>query len=145
MANLMFTKATELLLSGSLDFANDDIRIALVDATTTAVADRDAATLSGISTLGEIAGTGYVRKVLANTVVNRDDPNNQSEFDADDVLWSAINAGTAVAAIIYKHVTNDTDSIPLIYIDEGDFPIVTNGSDATIVWDAEGIMKVTTV
>ena len=141
MANKVYTKATEIILLGDLHWDTDDIRILLVDSSTTADTELDAATISSFSTLGELSGSGYVRKALTSKAVNRDDANDRSEFDAADVTWTAINAGTAQAAIIYKHVTDDTDSVPLLYIDGGDFPLVTNGSDATIVWDVEGILQ----
>ena len=142
--DFVFTKATEQILKGAIDFVNDDIRVILVDNTNTALADRDAATISGITTLGELAGTGYARKSLANQAVVQDDPNDQSYFDADDVGYTGINAGTAEAALVYKHVTSDADSIPLFYLDGGQFPIVTNGSDVTIQWTATGLMKAKT-
>lgn len=141
MANFALTHAKHLINKGDIDFDVDDIRVMLVDSTTTADTEEDVTTISGITTLGELSGTGYVRKALANEIVNKDDANNRSEFDADDTVWTGINAGTAQAAIIYKHVTDDSDSIPLFYIDS-DFPFVTNGGDMTIQWNAEGISQI---
>jgi len=141
MANIVYTQATKEIGDGNIDWINDDIRVILVDNSTTADTEEDAATISGFTTLGELSGTGYSRKVLASKAVNKDDANNRTEFDAADVVYTSINAGTAQAAIIYKHVTNDTDSIPLMYIDQTDFPIITNGGDVTLNFNVEGILQ----
>lgn len=141
MANFAYTHAKHLINKGDIDFDVDDIRVLLVDSSTTSDTEEDVTTISGITTLGELSGTGYVRKALANEIVNKDDVNNRSEFDADDVVWTGINAGTAQAAIYYKHVTNDADSIPLFYVDS-DFPFVTNGGNMTIQHNAEGISQI---
>lgn len=141
MANFVYTRAAKLIMDGDIDFASADIRMLLVDSSTTADTEKDIGTLSGFSTLGELSGTGYTRKTLASKATSQDDANDRAEFDAADVTWTGLNAGTAQAAILYLHVTNDSDSIPLLYIDTGGFPLVTNGSDATIVWPAEGILQ----
>lgn len=140
MANFAYTEAKSKILNGDIDFAVDDIRVLLVDSSTSADTEEDVTTINGFATLGELSDASYARKALANEVVNKDNPNDRAEFDADDVVWSSINAGTAAAAIIYKHVTNDTDSIPLFYIDSN-FPFVTNGGDFTLQWNAEGIAQ----
>ena len=142
MANFAYTEGKNQILNGDIDFANDDIRVLLVDSSTTCDTEEDVTTLNGFTTLGELSGTGYARKQLANKAVNKDNTNNRAEFNADDVTWNSINAGTAAAAIIYKHVTDDSDSIPLFFIDSG-FPFVTNGGDFTIQWNSEGIAQLT--
>lgn len=141
MANFVYTNALDLIAKGSIDFLNDDIRIALVDNTTTADTEEDVTLMNGFSTLGELSGTGYSRKVLASKAINKDEANDRSEMDCADVLWSSINAGTAAAAILYKHVSDDTDSIPIAFIDSN-FPFVTNGGDFTLTINAEGLIQV---
>jgi hypothetical protein len=145
MANFAFTEAKHQIALAGIDLVNDDIRVLLVNNTCTAPSQEDVNTISAITTLGELSGTGYVRKALANQAVNEDNANNRAEFDADDVTWSAINAGTAAAAIVYKHITDDSDAIPLFYIDQpqgaGGFPFVTNGGAFNLIWNAEGIAQ----
>ena len=143
MASFIYTRAKAKFLSADIDLNADDIRILLVDSSTTADTEEDTEFVSGFSTLGELSGTGYVRKALANEAVNADTANNRGEFAADPVTWTGIDAGTAEAVIIIKHVTNDTDSIPIAYIDSGGFPFVTNSGDLTITWNAEGIIQAT--
>lgn len=140
MANFVYTYAHKLMLTAGLNFTSHDIRILLVDNTTTADTEKDAETISDFTTLGELSGTGYTRKALASEAVNQDDPNLRAEFDAADVTWTLINAGTAAGALIYRFVTNDADSVPIAFIDSV-FPITTNGSDFTIQWNAEGIIQ----
>lgn len=140
--SFVYTRAKRDIFNADIDFnLPHDFRIILVDNTTTADTEEDAATISAFTTLGELSGAGYVRKALANEVVNEDTVNNRAEFDADDITWTGIDAGTAQAMILYKHVTNDTDSIPIAYIDTGGFPINTNGGDLTVQWNAEGILQ----
>lgn len=143
MANFVYNEAKYQIAIGVLDFSSADTRLILVDNTTTCDTEDDVLLMNGFTTLGELSGTGYVRKVLGNTAVNKDFSNDRVEFDADDVVFTGIDAGTAQAALIYFHVTDDTDSIPLIYIDQTDFPIVTNGGDVTLNFNLEGILQFT--
>jgi hypothetical protein len=87
-------------------------------------------------------GTNYVRKQLTEAV-NEDLANDRAEFDAADVTWTALGAGTRsmAGAVIFKFVTNDADSIPLIYIDSGGFPKAASGGDVTLQFNTEGIMQ----
>lgn len=140
MASFVYTNAKRGIMAGEIDLNADDIRVLLVDSSTTTDTEEDVTTISAFTTLGELSGTGYVRKALVSEAVTADNTNNRGEFDADDVVWTAINAGTAITALVYKHVTNDTDSIPLIY-HELPAPVVTNGGDFTIQWNVEGILQ----
>jgi hypothetical protein len=62
MPNFLYTQATKEIGDGNIDWINDDIRVILVDNTTSADTEQDAATISGFTTLGELTGTGYSRK-----------------------------------------------------------------------------------
>ena len=141
--SLVYTRAKYLLATGALNLATDDIRVLLVDSTTTADTQEDVTNLAAFTTLGELSGTGYARKTFTSEAVNEDTTNNRAEFDAEDLTWTAIDAGTAAAAIVYKHVGADSANIPIAYIDSGGFPKVTNGGDLTITWNAEGILQLT--
>lgn len=144
MANLVYLNAKDQIANGDIDFVNADIRLMLVDSSTTADTENTGIDfIDDFTTLGELSGTGYARAALANQAVNKDVGNNRAEFDADDVTFTGIDAGTAQAALIYLHVTNDADSIPILYIDTTDFPIVTNGGDVTLNFNAEGILQFT--
>jgi len=146
-----FNQAKKDVMDGTINLDTDTLKVMLVDSGYTFNPDDDFVS-SGAGTPGgeELSGTGYVagfgnsgRKTLANTVATADDANNRGELDGDDVVWTAINAGTASAAIILKEVTNDAASRLIAYVDTGGFPFVTNGGDFTIQWNAEGILQIT--
>lgn len=146
MANFVYTRAKRDLLKGDLDFdeAGNDLRVILCMTNTTADTEEDTATISAFTTLDEHDGASYARQTLDTQTVTEDQPNDQAEFDAVDVTISTLGAGTRAVAgcVIYKHVTNDTDSIPLIWMDTPAFPN-SNGGDYTLQWAAEGLLKAT--
>ena len=79
---------------------------------------------------------------LAGKTVTQDDTNNRAEFDANDVTWTGINAGTAAACVVYKDTGNNATSPLIAYIDSGGFPVTTNGGDLTITWNSQGIVQI---
>ena len=147
MASFVYTHAKALLLQGGLNFleAGQDMRVMLVMTNTTADTDQDVENIADITTLDEYDGANYVRKALANQAVNEDAANNRGEFDADDVTWTALGAGTrqAQGMVLYRHVTNDADAILVAFIDTGGFPFSGNGGNVTVTWNAEGILQAT--
>lgn len=143
MASQFYNEAKRAIAAGEIDLNADDIRAALLMTNTTADTENDGiTTISGFTTLDEHGTAGRV--ALANEAVNKDDTNDRAEFDADDALWSSLaNGARAIQGVlIYKHVTNDTDSIPIAFIE---FSATQNpgGSDFTVQWNAEGILQFT--
>lgn len=145
--SFVYTPAKTAMMNGDIDFkeAGDDMRVALVMSNTTADTQEDTALMNGFTTLDEYDGASYARQALATQVVNEDLPNDRAEFDAVDAVFSGLGVGTrqCVGLIVYKHVTNDTDSIPIAFIDTGGFPFDGNGGDVTIQWNVEGILQFT--
>ncbi len=151
MASFLYNRAKKEMIDGTIDIDTDaGIKAMLVTSSYVANADHDFVDEAGANDPidHELSGTGYVagfgnsgRKALATKAVNEDDANDRAEFDADDLTWTGIDAGTAAAVIIIKENTADTDSVLIAYIDTGGFPIVTNGGDLTIAWNAEGILQ----
>ena len=141
--SFFYNNAKQQLASGNLNFATDDLRVALVMTNTTADTEDDVAFLADFTTLDEFDGTNYVRKTLAGNALAKDATNNRSEFDANDVTWTALGAGTRQASgmILFLQVTNDSDSPAIAFIDDGGFPFTANGGDVTIQWNAEGIVQ----
>ena len=132
------------MLKGTIDFdAPNDFRVLLVMTNTTADTEEDVATVSAFSTLDEYDGANYARQELSSDTVTKDSTNDRGEYDAADITFTSLGAGTrqAQAAVIIKHVTNDTDSIPIAYIDTGGFPFAGNGGNVTIQWNSEGILQ----
>ncbi len=150
MAVITYNRGRALVADGSIDLLTAVLKIMLV--TSSYIANKnDDFVEEGVDDANEheLSGTGYVagfagsgRKTLAAKVVTEDDPNDRAEFDdTADITWTAINAGTAAAAILYHHLTSDLLSTLIMYNDSGGFPIVTNGGDLTIQWNAEGILQ----
>lgn len=145
MANFVFNEAKRAFLAGEIDLdLPDDIRVALVMTNTTADTEDDTNLMNGFTTLDELDDTGYARQALAGETINEDAPNNRAEFDANDAAFTFNGNGTrnTQAALVLKHVTNDTDSVPLLFIDTGGFPINSGQTGTvTIQWNAEGILQ----
>lgn len=141
--SFVYTAAKAELVKGNLDFDGQDYRLLLVMSNTTADTEQDAKFVDDLTTLDEYDGSGYIRKALASEAVAQDDANNRGEFTADPVTWSSLGVGTrqAVAAVLIRHVTDDTDSILIAYIDSGGFPWDGNGGDVTWTPNAQGILQ----
>jgi len=146
MASLTSNRFRKLLLDGDIDMVIDSgIKVMLVGTGYTPNKDHNfvnqvTSELSGTGYTGGFGGSG--RKALASRAVTQDDTNDWSYFDAADVVWTAINAGTAAYAIVIKEITDDTASPILVVVDVSP-DIVTNGGDYTIQWATDGICKIT--
>jgi hypothetical protein len=144
---LVYNLFKKMSADGSLNLLTDTIKVMLVGSTYTANADHDYVNPS--TYLQELGGTGYAggyggsgRKTLASKTINESDANDWASFTAAPVTWTAINAGTIAAAVIIREraATGDTMSELIGYVDTGGFPVVTNGGDITITWNANGIL-----
>lgn len=147
MANFVYTKAKHLLLAGDIDFdeAGDDIRVLLVMTNTTIDTEEDEDFIGDFTTLDEYDGANYARQTIDNQVTAEDEANDRGEFDGDNVTIANLGVGTrqCQALLIFHFVTNDADSVPIAYIDQGGFPFDGNGGNVTITWNAEGIIQAT--
>lgn len=145
MASAVPNNAKTRLIDGTIDLNTHDIRVALLMTNTTADTEVDAINfIDDYTTLDECDATGYARVALTGEAVNTDDTNDRAEFDANDASFTGLsgNATRAIqGALIFKHVTNDTDSIPIAFIDfASDIPATATQID--IPWDAQGILQV---
>jgi hypothetical protein len=149
MASFVTDNAKEQILLGTWDFSSGtpDIRVALMMTNTTCDIEKDKATNAGYTTLDEFDGSGYSSGGVALTseAVSEDGANNRAEFDAADVTFSSVGAGTRqiAGALLYAFVTNFNSSVPIAWIDTGGFPVTANGGDILISWNAEGILQAT--
>jgi hypothetical protein len=146
VANVFFNRAKKEILDGTIDLVANTLKLLLVNSGYTPNADDDfVSTASG----SELSGTGYAsgfggagRKTLASIAITEDDTNDRGKFTAANVTWTAIDAGTAARAILYKHLTSDAASVMIAAYDGG-FPKTTNGGDLTVSWHADGIFYLT--
>ena len=147
---LVYNLAKKLMVDGTIDLLNDDIKFMLVGSTYSADDAHDYVNPSAYQT--ELSGTGYAggyagsgRKTLASKSIVEDDTNNRAEFTAAPVTWTSIDAGTAAGVIMIREraATGDTMSELIAFIDSGGFPVTTNGGDLTFTPNAEGILQLT--
>lgn len=141
MASNLYNPGLLKLLNGSIDFANDAIKVLLVN--TSHAYDKTDEFVSDIvaNEASNVSGSGYERKTLASKTILLDAANDRVEYDAANPLYTSINAGTIAAAIIYKEVTTDSDSPLIAQIDFAD--LVTNGSDVELQVNVDGLFTVT--
>lgn len=125
MANALYGKGKEKLLTAAINLSSDTIKASLVSSAYTANLSTDEffTTISG-SVLNSAQTLGS--KTVALGV-----------FDAADITYTAVTAGsTAKAVVIWKDTGSAATSPLLAYIDTiTGFPLATNGGDVTIVWD----------
>lgn len=143
MASKLNLPGMQDLLDGSKAWAaSGDIRARLLMTNTTADTENNKATLSAYTTIDTFDGSGASNVALTGEAVNVDAANNRVENDADDVAFGALGNGTRQiqGVLLYFHVTNDTDSVPLCFI-EFSSTVNPGGATVTIQWNAEGIMQ----
>jgi hypothetical protein len=126
MANALYAKGKEKILSGAINFVSDTIKVALIKndyaqnlATDEFYTSISASVLNTPQTLGSKSVTAGV-------------------FNAGNPTFSAVTIGSTCEAVVIYKDTGDTATSPLLaYIDTiTGFPLVTNGGDIPIVWDA---------
>lgn len=147
MGNLAYTEGKARLLgkATAINPLTDTLKARLCMTNTTCDTEQDKATLSAFTTLDTYDGAGYADVTLTTKTIETDEPNNRGEFHADDVLFAALAVGTrsAQGMLLYKFVTNDTDSIPICWIEPTGFPVAGNGGDVKVKMNAEGWFQLT--
>lgn len=147
MASVTTNKARTLLLNTGINLLTDTIKVMLVNTSYVESKSHDFVSSITGGTSKELSGTGYTagfggsgRKTLSSKTVTQDNTNNKAYFDAADVTWTAINAGTVGFVAVIKEVTSDSDS-PIIAIIDVSPDIVTNGGDYTVQWATDGLFN----
>ncbi|WP_064256270.1 hypothetical protein [Rhodococcus sp. HS-D2] len=134
MANLIYTKAKEAFLAGSIALVTDDIRVILIDTAGYTVNGSTHQYLSDIPTPARVATSGALTgKSVTNGV-----------FDAADVTFSALGGASVEAIILYKHTGTAATSRLIAYIDTSGgsgITFVPNGGDLTLKW-SDGAAKI---
>lgn len=122
MANGIYTVAKEAFMNAGLDLDTDVIKARLVKSTYTfSAADTSMTPVTKV--------TGTTDQTLSSVSIT------DGVFDAADPTFSAVPGGeTITGCVIFKFVTNDAGSTPIIYIELTD--TATNGSDITVNFDA---------
>jgi len=146
MASFVYNEAKRMLGAAELNFSTPaDIRLRLVMTNTTCDTQNDAMLdLADFTTIDVMDGTNYVDKALGTDAFATDDTNDRAEYDAADVTWTALGAGTRSmdGCLVYLYVDGtDANDKPIAFIDFSP-DVVADGSDFTMTWDAEGIFHI---
>lgn len=138
MSSNNYTNGLLRIQQQSIDFVNDDIRALVVSSGFSF--NKGHQFVSQIS--GEVSGTGYERKSLTGkSIISVTGTPDEIQFKADDLEYTAINVSPddLESVVVYKHVTNDSDSILIANVD---FPnISTNGNNITIEFSGGVVFK----
>jgi hypothetical protein len=125
MANVLYAKAKEKFLSGSIDLTSNDIKVVLVDTA-------DYTYSSSHEYLSDVAAGGRVAtssNLGSKTVTN-------GVFDAADVTFSTVSGDVSEALIIYKDSGVAATSPLIAYIDTATgLPVTPNGTNIPLAWD----------
>lgn len=142
MASLVNLPGVQGLLKAD-NWETSGYRARLLMTNTTADTENNASFLSSYSTQDKFNGSGATDNLaLTNKLALIDAPNNRNYLDADDTAFGAIGNGTRAiqGVLIFKFVTNDADSVPLVFV-QFSSSINPAGGQLTIQWDAGGILQ----
>ena len=125
MANALYSKGKEKILSAAGNFVTDTIKVMLVKNTY----PQNLASDEFLSSV-EAYRLNTDQTLAAKSVAS-------GAFDAGDATFAAVTAGdTSEGVVIYKDTGSAATSPLIAYIDLiTGFPLATNGGDITIQWD----------
>lgn len=141
MASSWYPLGKVKVLNGDTDLLTDNIKALLVsdayayNAAHEFVADVVASELAGTGYAGGFGGAG--RKALAGKAVAL--VGALASFDADDLTWAGLDAGTVGGIIVFREATSDADSPLIAFLDPAD--LVSNGGNVVAAWHADGILQ----
>lgn len=125
MANALYRKGAQKLLSGQINLSGDAIVARLIKNTYA----QNLSTDEFLSSVTKITGSSDVT-LTGKSVTN-------GVFDADDITFAAVPSGETSEGVVLAKWTGDEATSPLIaYIDTiTGFPVNTTGTDVVIQWD----------
>lgn len=142
MANFVFNIAKGSIRKRIQDGA--DLRMLVLKSAGTDATLKDLDTVAAVLGAGsttEADFTNYARKTLTGESTSVDDTADVVRADFDNVTFTAAGGATnntTTDVIIYQHVTNDSDSIPLVMLDA---VFTTDGNDVNLQLDANGFWE----
>lgn len=138
MASVVYPKAKEALLQGSINLSSATVKAILVDtADYTYNAAHDF--FDDITTAGRVGASGATTRASGVTLGSKTFTNGV--FDAADAVLTAVTGDPCEAIVIYiDDGSADATSRLIAYIDTATgLPVTPNGADITITWNASGI------
>jgi hypothetical protein len=141
MTSHWFDKALTNLINSYM-VSGATVKAILCMTNTTADTVFNAATVSAL-TLDECDGTNYSRQTLSSLNAIQDDPDTEGVFDANDITFASLGAGSRASqgVLLMKFGTSDSDSVPLVWV-EFSSPVTHDGTDFSVVWNSSGIAYV---
>lgn len=140
----IYNNFKKLLFDGSINLNSDTIEVALIDGSGY-TPDIDGHVFVGDvlngSTATECSGSGYSRKTISTPTTSTDLTDDEAVFDGDDLSYIDAEFGDITGILLFKSVTDDTDSPLIAHITADKFPLTTNGGDVNLNWAAEGILN----
>lgn len=133
-----YGKGAEALLAGSIVWASDTIKVALLEATYTPAQNADEF-WSEVSS-HEASGVGYTAggQTIVNAGINYDSVGLRVQFVGDDVEWDPVTV-TARFAVIYKDTGVAGTSALIAYLDAGS-NVVVEEALLKVAWSADGVL-----
>lgn len=135
MANTLYNDCRKQFLEAQINWDTDDIKVILIK-TSEYTFSPSHTLLTDVPALARSFTTAQTMTTSTTT---------DGAADADDVTFSAVEAGHQVGAIlIYKQLAGGTpsDTLLLAYLDTATgLPITTNGGDIIVTWD-NGINRI---
>lgn len=130
MAETGYNRAKRNFFLGDIHLDTDDIRSLLLTGSLTI--NPDHATVAAVLAANtEASDASYARVACTGEAVTQNDTDNRAEFDINDLDYGALDNETPTAVLIYQHVTNDSDSVPISIHDTG-FGAAANGAGYVI-------------
>jgi hypothetical protein len=135
----LYNSGLGAIADGTITWATSTVKALIVDSTYT-FNDNHVFVSSVTNEVTNSLGTGYARKTLTGKTVTVVQADDRVVFDASDVIYTAVETNeTWDAVILYLDSGSDATSKLIAYIEID--ALVTNGSDASIVWASTGIFR----
>ena len=133
----LYNEFKEELFNGNIDLANDTIKMILVSGYTPNIDSHNG--LADV-TANQLSGTGYTAggATLGSKTVTKDTSNDRAAWDAADVTWTGLDAGTPSHSIAYDD-THASDCL----IGYWEVTTASNGGNYTLQFGANGIVTLT--
>jgi len=133
MANV-YNRTKRNALEGDLELDSAVIKCLLLKTSALAFDPDHNFVADVIAGAGEVTVAGYARQTLGSKTFAQDDTNNRGEAKNNELTFGPLTAGETIgAAVVYREVTNDADSVVVAHYDLADTP--TNGGSEKIQFD----------
>ncbi|GAA1073951.1 hypothetical protein [Tsukamurella spumae] len=125
MANVLYSKAKEALLTGAISWTSDNIKAVLVDTGAYTPSVTTNQFLTDIPSAARIATSGSLTGKSATDGV----------ADAADITFPLATGPSVEAIVLYKDTGSPSSSRLIAYIDAAQgLPITPNGGDIVVQW-----------